>query len=54
MKSLLLAFLLAAGVLAQTAEHAAVSGHDASVAKLLSQMTAEEKITLIHGMHEDP
>ena len=27
---------------------------DARVDKLLSQMTLEEKLTLIHGTHEDP
>src|ERR1700746_316909 len=31
----------------------AVTG-DAKVDKLLSQMTLEEKLTLIHGTHEDP
>jgi beta-glucosidase len=43
---------LVAGIaMAQSAP--AVTG-DARVDKLLSQMTLEEKLTLIHGTHEDP
>ena len=46
------AFALGAGLaLAQTVP--VVTG-DARVDKLLSQMTLQEKLTLIHGTHEDP
>jgi beta-glucosidase len=43
--------LVAGMAMAQSAP--AVTG-DARVDKLLSQMTLEEKLTLIHGTHEDP
>ena len=43
--------LAATFALAQTVP--VVTG-DARVDKLLSQMTLEEKLTLIHGTHEDP
>ena len=47
-----LALLLSASIaISQTAP--TVTG-DARVDKLLSQMTLEEKLTLIHGTHEDP
>jgi beta-glucosidase len=45
------ALLLGAGSLQQSVP--VVTG-DARVDKLLSQMTLEEKLTLIHGAHEDP
>ncbi len=45
------ALLVTASLVAQTVP--VVTG-DARVDKLLSQMTLEEKITLIHGTHEDP
>ncbi len=54
--SLALVFLLTTAVLAQTANSAAVPvvTGDARVDKILSQMTLEEKLTLIHGTQEDP
>ena len=56
MKSFVLWWLLlSAAVLAQTANKATVpvATGDARVDKLLSQMTLQEKITLIHGTQED-
>ena len=45
--------LLLGACLAQAQSVPVVTG-DARVDKLLSQMTLEEKLTLIHGTHEDP
>ena len=48
---------LAAGLLGATlavAQSVPVVTGDARVDKLLSQMTLQEKLTLIHGTHEDP
>ncbi len=45
--------VMAIGVAAAAQSVPVVTG-DARVDKLLSQMTLEEKLTLIHGTHEDP
>jgi len=45
---------LALGVVAMPAQSVPVVTGDARVDKLLSQMTLNEKLTLIHGTHEDP
>jgi beta-glucosidase len=52
----LLLVVVCSVVLARTAERGAVAvvTGDARVDQLLSQMTLEEKITLIHGTQEDP
>src|SRR5215472_9900102 len=49
-------FALAAAAISLTtaAQSVPVVTGDARVDKLLSQMTLEEKLTLIHGTHEDP
>jgi len=47
------ASLLLSASIAQSQSVPVVTG-DARVDKLLSQMTLEEKLTLIHGTHEDP
>jgi beta-glucosidase len=44
---------LSAGALLAQAQNVPVVTGDARVDKLLSQMTLEEKLTLIHGTHED-
>jgi len=49
----ILATLLVCAALAFAQSVPVVTG-DARVDKLLSQMTLEEKLQLIHGMHEDP
>ena len=50
----LLVTTLAITALAASAQSVPVVTGDARVDKLLSQMTLEEKLTLIHGTHEDP
>ncbi len=56
MRLLLLSLLLTTTVVAQTADRGTVPvlTGDPRADKLLSQMTLEEKITLIHGTQEDP
>jgi beta-glucosidase len=56
MKALFFSLLLAAVALAQTTGKSSVPvvTGDPRVDKLLSEMTLQEKITLIHGTHEDP
>jgi beta-glucosidase len=51
--ALMAATVAAVGVMAGAQSVPVVTG-DARVDKLLSQMTLEEKLTLIHGTHEDP
>jgi len=53
-RALVLGASLLLGATMTLAQTAPVVTGDARVDKLLSQMTLEEKITLIHGKHEDP
>jgi beta-glucosidase len=46
--------ILGLGIATTVAENVPSVTGDARVDKLLSQMTLEEKLTLIHGTHEDP
>src|SRR5947209_10962269 len=52
--SSLLAVSLALAPAPTAAQSVPVVTGDARVDKLLSQMTLQEKLTLIHGTHEDP
>jgi beta-glucosidase len=52
--SAVLGFVLALGAASATGQSVPVVTGDARVDKLLSQMTLNEKLTLIHGTNEDP
>ncbi len=54
LSSLILGAAFAAGAAVAYAQTIPVVTGDARVDKILSQMTLEEKLTLIHGTHEDP
>jgi len=52
--SAVLGFALALGACLALGQSVPVVTGDARVDKLLSQMTLDEKLALIHGTHEDP